>query len=259
MFGDPCPGTEKYLEVHYSCVSRQNISTPRVLVPPWFLDIAVTPPASYTRDEEDIGTTTEQTVAVIASTVDNNIPEAITYRPIHQWLKLGESENYSVSVDDSTNIVICVTISAISCVILVTIYIIIQRHHSSADTPAARCSCSHNSYHLSHSVYPALPITTKPKLRAEENIKICEKYPEDKQLQYISPVHVPPHTVSEKCHSYCEKLEIEHRPGLVHFTKRRAKRSLSLSQPSQIRKSKNFEITENNEAVIQFSLNMPNK
>ena len=166
VFGDPCPGTEKYLEVHYSCVSRQSITTPRVLVPPWFLDIAVTPPASYARGEEDM-----DTVAVSASTVGSNI----THLPSHHWLKLGESESYSVSVDESTNIVICVTISAISCVILVTIYIIIQRHHSSTGTPIAKCSCSHNTY---HSVYPPLPSSTETKLRAEdvkrENINLLE-------------------------------------------------------------------------------------
>ena len=34
MFPDSCPGTSKYLEVHYACVSAKNPEKPRN-VPPW--------------------------------------------------------------------------------------------------------------------------------------------------------------------------------------------------------------------------------
>merc|ERR1719273_2503056 len=35
-FGDPCPATPKYLEVHYGCVPRSSATTKRPL-PAWFL------------------------------------------------------------------------------------------------------------------------------------------------------------------------------------------------------------------------------
>ena len=42
MFGDPCPGTHKYVEIHYACVSQSagpvsgKTSTPKL--PPWLLE-----------------------------------------------------------------------------------------------------------------------------------------------------------------------------------------------------------------------------
>ena len=42
VFGDPCPGTHKYVEIHYACVSQfagpasSKSSTPRL--PPWLLE-----------------------------------------------------------------------------------------------------------------------------------------------------------------------------------------------------------------------------
>ena len=37
LFGDPCPGTPKYLEVHYGCVPTTTTTTKKPL-PPWFLE-----------------------------------------------------------------------------------------------------------------------------------------------------------------------------------------------------------------------------
>ena len=37
-FGDPCPATPKYLEVHYGCVPRSSATTKRPL-PAWFLQV----------------------------------------------------------------------------------------------------------------------------------------------------------------------------------------------------------------------------
>jgi hypothetical protein len=42
IFGDPCPGTHKYVEIHYACVSQfaasagSKSSTPKL--PPWLLE-----------------------------------------------------------------------------------------------------------------------------------------------------------------------------------------------------------------------------
>lgn len=42
MFGDPCPGTHKYLEAHYQCISASQTSTTtnRPSLPPWVLSNA---------------------------------------------------------------------------------------------------------------------------------------------------------------------------------------------------------------------------
>ena len=38
MFGDPCPDTPKYLEVVYTCQSREQVTQPPLL-PPWLLSL----------------------------------------------------------------------------------------------------------------------------------------------------------------------------------------------------------------------------
>merc|ERR1719264_2353799 len=50
LFGDPCPGTSKYVEVHYTCVPGQTptpATTPKPR-PPWLLDLSATPSPSWT-------------------------------------------------------------------------------------------------------------------------------------------------------------------------------------------------------------------
>ena len=39
VFGDPCPGTHKYVEVHYACKNKAAAaSTTKKPLPPWFLE-----------------------------------------------------------------------------------------------------------------------------------------------------------------------------------------------------------------------------
>ena len=42
LFGDPCPGTGKYIEVHYQCVRMKDVTTKQQPVPPWFFDLTAT-------------------------------------------------------------------------------------------------------------------------------------------------------------------------------------------------------------------------
>ena len=37
VFGDPCPGTHKYVEVHFACAPRVLATTTKRPLPPWFL------------------------------------------------------------------------------------------------------------------------------------------------------------------------------------------------------------------------------
>ena len=37
VFGDPCPNTHKYVEVHYACAPKSTTTTTKRPLPPWFL------------------------------------------------------------------------------------------------------------------------------------------------------------------------------------------------------------------------------
>jgi len=43
IFGDPCPGTHKYVEVHYTCVPQSFSTTTSKPRPPWLEDLNATP------------------------------------------------------------------------------------------------------------------------------------------------------------------------------------------------------------------------
>ena len=57
-FGDACPGTNKYVEVHYTCRPVASASTTPKPLPPWLLDLAATPATT---------STTSTTVASVSS------------------------------------------------------------------------------------------------------------------------------------------------------------------------------------------------
>lgn len=57
IFGDPCPGTNKYVEVHYTCQPELFDSTPPAIskaLPPWLLDLAATPSSGLEVDLETL-------------------------------------------------------------------------------------------------------------------------------------------------------------------------------------------------------------
>merc|ERR1719225_1342958 len=43
LFGDPCPDTHKYVEVHYTCEPKLSPPTTSHAIPPWLLDLSATP------------------------------------------------------------------------------------------------------------------------------------------------------------------------------------------------------------------------
>ena len=47
-FGDACPGTNKYVEVHYTCRPVASAQTTPKPLPPWLLDLAATPATTST-------------------------------------------------------------------------------------------------------------------------------------------------------------------------------------------------------------------
>ena len=73
IFGDPCPGTNKYVEVHYTCKAQKQFSNTRHSgttnkpLPPWLLALDATPSSALT-------TTTERTTEVVTSAKNNLFP-----------------------------------------------------------------------------------------------------------------------------------------------------------------------------------------
>jgi len=63
LFGDPCPDTYKYVEVHYTCEPRLAPSTTSHAIPPWLLDLSATPAPRQARP-----VTTTTTTTTVAST-----------------------------------------------------------------------------------------------------------------------------------------------------------------------------------------------
>ena len=39
VFGDPCPNTRKYVEVHFACMPKVKTTTTKRPLPPWFLQV----------------------------------------------------------------------------------------------------------------------------------------------------------------------------------------------------------------------------
>jgi len=39
VFGDPCPNTRKYVEVHFACMPKIRTTTTKRPLPPWFLQV----------------------------------------------------------------------------------------------------------------------------------------------------------------------------------------------------------------------------
>jgi len=73
LFGDPCPDTLKYVEVHYTCEPRLAPATTSHAIPPWLLDLSATPaprmprPATTTAATTTTSTTTEATTTATTS------------------------------------------------------------------------------------------------------------------------------------------------------------------------------------------------
>lgn len=75
MFGDPCPGTHKYLEAHYQCVSAAQTSTTTTRPsPPWLI---TSQPSVWSTSTVRLATTQR----IAASNVDASIAVDVAAAP----------------------------------------------------------------------------------------------------------------------------------------------------------------------------------
>ncbi len=81
VFGDACPGTYKYLEVHYTCKKQVDTNAKDSILPPWLLKMTATtakPILDVVSTTENVVSTTEKIAepsiksTVVIETIDNN-------------------------------------------------------------------------------------------------------------------------------------------------------------------------------------------
>ena len=110
IFGDPCPGTNKYVEVHYTCQAvRKAQTTTTKALPPWLLDLAATPSSIVISEPETTSTTTTTTESTTTTTFttmqtsSNEIPTEMTQDIIVEKhvVPVDEAENDIDAVDDT--------------------------------------------------------------------------------------------------------------------------------------------------------------
>ena len=70
VFGDPCPGTPKYLEVVYTC-QRRNIVTESPELPPWLLSLEAISDKIMKKTTTTTSTTVPTTTAISTSTMSD--------------------------------------------------------------------------------------------------------------------------------------------------------------------------------------------
>ncbi len=69
IFGDACPGTNKYVEVHYTCQPVRSAETTPKPLPPWLLDLAATPGTTSTTTTTLPTTSSQETTTTSTTTV----------------------------------------------------------------------------------------------------------------------------------------------------------------------------------------------
>merc|ERR1712209_394850 len=98
IFGDPCPGTNKYVEVHYTCEPIQTPATTPKALPPWLLDLAATPstvPEISSTSTTTTTTTTTTTFTTSTTTSSTTTPSTTSVRTVPNPLHPKPSERPS--------------------------------------------------------------------------------------------------------------------------------------------------------------------
>jgi hypothetical protein len=155
VFGDPCPDTEKYVEVHYHCVHGNDITTKKNPVPPWFFDLSATfvPEVSSPRvttertKEEEFNNAVSQSVSEIkaqSETTEKEIMQSSTNSHVegrYFLIKDHDTDNYSADEDNKITLIVAITISTIATIVCVLIFSIIFRKYNKQMGSATHHSC----------------------------------------------------------------------------------------------------------------------
>ena len=136
VFGDPCPGTYKYLEVHYTC--QTEVVKPRTVsnLPPWLLAMSATtrrptPPPSTTPAPSPSSTPSVEELLFpgvledLLNTVedmeedqeDENIPEPVNEVFIN--LPLEDPEVQNLEIEEERTVLVATLTSVLSCSVII--------------------------------------------------------------------------------------------------------------------------------------------
>jgi len=85
LFGNPCPDTHKYVEVHYTCEPKVTQATTIHAIPPWLLDLSATPAPTKqttTTTTTQKPTTTTQTTTTTTTTTTSSPTKTTAFAKI---------------------------------------------------------------------------------------------------------------------------------------------------------------------------------
>ena len=86
VFGDPCPGTYKYIEVHYTCQAQQNLPQRENNLPPWLLKMSATTsrPRPSTSAPPPSTTTTTSTPPAVMDTLFESLVDGLEIEQVEE-------------------------------------------------------------------------------------------------------------------------------------------------------------------------------
>ena len=159
VFGEPCPGTYKYLEVHYTCVSRAAVAADRasatsgINLPPWLLAMAATtarPSPSTTTGSTTSTTAVEEELVVEIEEYPTLLEDEEEYPDLSEDdsevredelsleeflfnqrkevfinLPLAEPEVSTLEVEEDITVLVAILVSAISCTLVIFVSVLL--------------------------------------------------------------------------------------------------------------------------------------
>lgn len=105
VFGDPCPGTHKYVEVHFACAPRVLATTTKRPLPPWFLQGGADNLWSNPNKKANPTSTSQATSSLVTSTTQEKAVFAVDSGTIQERkpiLVTSDSSVTSTTTPEST-------------------------------------------------------------------------------------------------------------------------------------------------------------
>jgi len=219
--GDPCPGTGKYIEVHYQCQSQPSQTSAPPAPPPWLLDLSATPPPR--RFTPPPTSTTASRPSTTSSPISTPTPSRSSARPTKRQYYVFPPESQSKEGDAGRKDVeeveaeqkylvlgIAVAVSAVATVLtFILCYQVWRRCRAKAQTQSRlcqACSCQNVFYSYYESGGSGQTSSTEVKSVGEEECAYQLPY----MLVMRQPPTLPPSTLGP---SQAGNIYMEIEPG----------------------------------------------
>jgi len=218
--GDPCPGTGKYIEVHYQCQSQPTQTSAPPAPPPWLLDLSATPPPRRPPPPPTATTTRPSTTSSVATTPTPSLaspkPTKRQYYvlPPESQSKEGEvGEVEEVEAEQEYLVLgIAVAVSAVVTVLTFLLcYQVWRRCRAKAQSQSRlcqACSCQNVFYSYYESGGSGQTTSTEVKSVAGEECAYQLPY-----MVVMRPTNHPPTTLGLQAASQAANIYMEIEPG----------------------------------------------